>query len=279
MSLTEGEIIDAEGGRPRSWNVDISEKCTLWLRLTASGRAGHGSMPFDQGNAVNALVRALGRVLPHETPTRVLPQAQRYFAALKDRFPGLEPARLARLEESLRDRAFRAAFLAEPERAALVRNTISITVLKGGPQTNVIPGTASAELDCRLLPGEDPQRFMEEIRAVVADSTIRVEPIGDIVPATASSTDTDLFRAIEKAAARFDPGVPVAPTILTSWTESSLLRPLGIQAYGFEPYALPRAENRRSHGDDERISTENIRRGAEILYAIVREVVERKGTK
>src|SRR5262245_61642870 len=277
LGITEGDTIDVENGRTRSWSVDVSEKAALWLRLTATGEAGHGSIPFRKNNAVESLLAALEKVRRYETPLMVLPTVARYFAALKGQFPDLPADRLATLEESLRDPGFREKFLAERERAALVRNTIAITVLKGGPQTNVIPSTASAELDCRLLPGQDPGAFTKEIEKVVADPTIKIESITPVFPASSSATDSDLFRAIEKAAAKHDPGIPVVPTILTGWTESSLMRPLGIASYGFEPYALDKEENRRTHGDDERISLENVRRAAQILYEIVRDTAARNG--
>jgi acetylornithine deacetylase/succinyl-diaminopimelate desuccinylase-like protein len=197
---------------------------------------------------------------------------QRYFAALAGSFPGLPPEKLAHLESSLRDDpAFRGAFLAEPERAARVRDTIAITVLSGGPQTNVIPSEAWAHLDCRLLPGDDPDAVIGAIRAAIDDPAITVEPLQPSIAASASRTDTDLFRAIEKAAARLAPGIPVVPTLLTSWTESALLRPLGIQAYGFDPLTLDERESGLSHGDDERVSLENVTRGETILYAIVKD--------
>ncbi|MFN7966794.1 MAG: M20/M25/M40 family metallo-hydrolase [Acidobacteriota bacterium] len=269
FSLTEGEVIDEVDGAVRSYNVDISEKAAVWLRLTAKGRAGHGSVPFKQDNAVESLLAALERVRRYESPVVVLPAIARYYARLADRFDGLAPDSLRNLSRAMNDEAFRTAFLATPERAAQVRNTISITVLKGGPQTNVIPGEASAELDCRLLPGQDPAAFIAAIQALIADPNVTVSTISPVIGASASPIDSALMHAIESVAREVDPGVPVATTILTGWTESSLLRPLGIQAYGFEPYRISQQENRRVHGDDERISLENIQRGGEILYRVV----------
>ncbi len=272
FSLTEGDVIDAKGGRVRSWNVSVAEKAVLWLKLTAKGPSGHASTPPAEGTAVDALIASLDRVRRHETRIKVLPDVQRYFTALSRSYPGLPPEKLARLATSLRaDAAFRKTFLAEPERAARVRDTIAITVLQGGPQTNVIPGEASAHLDCRLLPGEDPKAMIEEIREAVADPRISIEPLQPVRATPTSTTDTDLFRAIEKTAARMAPGVPVVPTLLTSWTESALLRPLGIAAYGFDPLTLDETEADLSHGDDERVSLDNVARGAEIIYGIVRE--------
>lgn len=279
FSLTEGDVIDEQDGVVRAWNVDVSEKAAVWLRLTAKGRAGHGSVPFKQDNAVESLLAALERVRRYEPPVVVLPSIARYYAGLADRFAGLPPEKLRDLSAGMEDATFRAAFLAQPERAAQVRNTISVTVLKGGPQTNVIPGEASAELDCRLLPGQDPAAFIAEITRIVGDPNVDVSSITPIVGASASPIDSQLIRAIERVAHEFDPGVPVATTILTGWTESSLLRPLGIQAYGFEPYRVTPSENRRVHGDDERISLTNIQRAQEIIYRLITTLVTQKGDR
>ncbi|HZI94236.1 MAG TPA: M20/M25/M40 family metallo-hydrolase, partial [Patescibacteria group bacterium] len=272
LALTEGDNIRIERGTLQAWGIDVAEKVTAWMKLTAYGRAGHASVPTGEDNPVVRLVRALERVSRYETPLKVLPSVAAYYAALADRFPDLPPAKLRNLEASLRDDAdFRARFLSDPDRASTVRNTISITVLQGGPQTNVIPSTAMAHLDCRLLPSEDPAVFTDAIRRLIADPNIAIEPILEAREASTSGTDTALYRAIQSAARRFNPGVPVVPTILSSWTESSLLRPLGVQSYGFEPYALDEQEVSLSHSDDERISIENVRTGFEILYAVVRE--------
>ncbi|HET6371986.1 MAG TPA: M20/M25/M40 family metallo-hydrolase [Candidatus Polarisedimenticolia bacterium] len=276
LALTEGDNIRVERGAAgpavQAWGVDVAEKLTAWIKLTAHGQGGHASVPTGEDNPVVRLVRALDRVSRHETPVTVLPSVAAYYAALADRFAPLPADKLRRLPVSLNeDAAFRAAFLSDPDRSATVRNTISITVLSGGPQTNVIPSTAFAHLDCRLLPGESVDRFFEEIRGVIADPNITLEPLLDAGVSVSPSSDSDLWRAILNVARRRAPGVPVVPSLLTSWTESSLLRPLGIQSYGFEPYALDEREVALSHADDERISADNVREGFEILYDIVKE--------
>ena len=275
LSLNEGDVIDAKGGRVRSWNVAVAEKSVLWLKVVAKGAAGHAATPPQGGTAVTSLIAALDRLAKHETPIVVSPDVQRYFTALHASYSGLPAEKLDHLERWLRDdAAFRKAFLADSERAARVRNTIAITVLQGGPQTNVIPSEAIAHLDCRLLPGQDPKAVIEEIRAALGDPALEITPLQPVVAPSASGTDSDLFRAIERVASRRAPGLPVVPTLLTSWTESAMLRPLGIQAYGFDPLALDEREANLSHGDDERVSLDNVRQGAEILYDIVREAAK-----
>ena len=134
-------------------------------------------------------------------------------------------------------------------------------MLQGSQQTNVIPTTASAELDIRLLPDEDPDQFVAALRRVIGDEKIEIERTIDFHPPIASPVDSEVTRAVEAIARRHDPGVPVATTILSGWTESSLMRPLGIKSYGFEPFKLDDQEHKRVHGNDERISLDNVRAG------------------
>src|SRR3990172_9414507 len=138
----------------------------LALRLTARSAPGHGSMPWPD-TAPHRLVRALGRLLAAERPPRILPEVQEYFARLASVLPAGEGAGYERLEASLRDPAFRARFFADRHRAALVRTTFAVTMLKGSEKRNVIPPEAVADLDCRMLAGEDPEEILAWVRHVI----------------------------------------------------------------------------------------------------------------
>jgi acetylornithine deacetylase/succinyl-diaminopimelate desuccinylase-like protein len=244
----------------------------MWIKITARGRPGHGSQPFAKDNAVLALIRAVDRLSRHETPWVVTPAADAFFKArAASQAPG-RAEKYRNIRAALNDPAFRAMIEADPFFNAILRNTISITMLQGAPQTNIIPTVAEARVDIRLLPGQDPAAFLDEIKKVVEEPGVTVETIGKYLPATASPVDGDLMRAIDRARARHHPDVVLAPTILTGWTESALMRPLGIKAYGFEPYVLDESEQRRAHGNDERISVDNVRLGARLMEEIVRDV-------
>jgi acetylornithine deacetylase/succinyl-diaminopimelate desuccinylase-like protein len=271
--LNEGGVIDRVNGRARSYNVAVTEKCPFWIKITARGRPGHGSQPFEKDNAILLLLGALDRLREYQTPVRVTPAAEAYFRA---RAAGEPPGRAAKfrdLRAALDDREFRDSVLRAPELNAILRDTIAITMLQGAPQTNIIPTTAEARVDVRLLPDEDPGMFLKEIKKRVEEPGVTVETIGSFVPATASPVDSDLVRAIDRARARRDPGAVLAPTILTGWTESASLRTLGIKAYGFEPYVLDESEQERAHGNDERISVENVVGGAALMEEIVGDLV------
>jgi acetylornithine deacetylase/succinyl-diaminopimelate desuccinylase-like protein len=170
----------------------------------------------------------------------------------------------------------RQEFLATPEDAALVRNTISMTVLRAGEKTNVVPATATAELDCRLLPGEDPAAFRAELAKAIDDPEIEVEVLLSFPP-SASDADTALYRAIERVAAA--EGLPVVPSVVRGFTDSHFFREKGVTSYGFVPIVETEADERMMHGRNESISLENLREGTRRLVAILRELDAIDGVK
>jgi len=267
--INEGgeNLVDDKGEVPM-WGVDVAEKIPFWLRLRARGKAGHGSIP-DHDAATHRLVRALARVADYETPLRVLPSAQQILCDEgRLRFPE-EKEKLCHLEESLRGPAFRKWVTENHDWNYLLRNTISITVLQGGPQTNVIPGEATAELDVRLLPEEDPQKFLADIRRVIADDAIEIEVLSPYRVANSSPTDNELWRAFEWAVARYYPKAIVSPQLTSGYTESQMYRTLGIASYGFCPFVTTEAESHTPHGNDERILVEEYKQGLRILWDVV----------
>ncbi len=262
-----GENLLEDGALP-FWNVDVAEKVPYWLRLTARGRAGHGSVPMWDA-ATHRLARALQRVADYETPLKVLPAVQHELCdEARVRFPA-DAERFCQLETSLRDPAFRRRLTENPDWNYLLRNTISLTVLRGGPQTNVIPAEATAELDVRLLPGEDPQAFLAEIRRVIADSTIAVEPISPTRSANSSPVGNELWKVFEDVVARHFPQTRVTPRLSASFTETQVYRQLGIASYGFCPFVTTPSEAGTPHGTDERISVAAYQGGLRVLFEVV----------
>jgi acetylornithine deacetylase/succinyl-diaminopimelate desuccinylase-like protein len=267
--LTEGNTISVEDGRMTSWDVDVTEKAPLWLKVVATGKAGHASIPEPDG-AVARLVRALSRILAYEPPVRLIPAVNNYFRQLAPTAKGDLAKALADPSAAIQDPARRKVLLDSPERNADLRTTISVTGLTGSEKVNVIPGEATASIDCRLLPGEDSQKFLARLRDVAADETLQWEILLSET-ATESPIDTALFHAIERARDRFAPGVPVLTPPLTSSTDATRLRQMGVVVYGFEPFRLSEDDD-RSHGDDERLSIDNVRFGLEVTYAVVSDV-------
>jgi acetylornithine deacetylase/succinyl-diaminopimelate desuccinylase-like protein len=241
--------------------IVVSEKIGLPLRLTARAEPGHGSMPWPDASP-HRLIRALSRLLAAERPPRVLPEVAEYFA----RLGGLLPRDAGRgwedVEASLGDPAFRARFLADRHRAAMVRTTFAVTMLRGSEKRNVIPPEAVAEVDCRLLAGDDPDEVVAWVRGVVDDPQVEVEVIGPARQPNMSPPDTDLYKALADGLRRRMPGTVVAPEVLVAFTDNWVFRREGLHGYGWSPLVLDQGELRGIHGNDERVSLENIRAGA-----------------
>ena len=241
-------------------SIVISEKTGLALRLTARSDPGHGSMPWPD-TAPHRLVRALGRLLAAKRPPRILPEIQDYFARMASVLPAGEGAGYERLEASLQDPAFRNRFLADRHRAALVRTTFAVTMLKGSEKRNVIPPEAIADVDCRILADEDPEEIMAWVRQIIADPHVEVSATSAPKVPNLSPPDTDLYKSLANALRRRAPGVVVAPEIMVGFTDNWVFRRCGLHAYGFGPFVLDEGEVRRIHGNDERISVENLTAG------------------
>lgn len=270
--LTEGADTRVEGGRVRWFGVDVGEKRPLWTRMTVEGTTSHGSVPIGDRNPVPRLARAIARVAAWETPLRLSPAVERFFKAQAADATGEGKRWLTDPRTALRSPAGRAWLLAEPERNALLRNTISPTVLVGADKTNTIPQFASADLDIRLLPDEDPVAFRRELERVIGDPLVRLSEIAPITPRYDAPLDTDLFRAIERVASRLLPGVPVATPVSPGATDRPTYAGAGLVAYGLDPYLIPIEENRyQVHGNDERLTLSNIGWGVRFYVSLLEE--------
>jgi len=241
-------------------SIVISEKTGLPLVLTARGEPGHGSMPWPD-TAPNRLVRALNRLLEAERPFRVLPEVQEFFSRVAGLLPGDSGAGYGDLARSLRDPAFRARFVENRQFAAMVQTTFAVTMLRGSEKSNVIPPEATAQLDCRMLAGDDPEEIAAWVRGAMADDHVEVTIAREPKVPNLSPPDTELYKAMAGTLRRRVPDAVVVPMILVAFTDSWVFRRCGLHAYGFSPFFIEEAEMQRIHGNDERVSLENLREG------------------
>ena len=251
--------------------IIISEKTGLPLRLTARSEPGHGSQPWPD-TAPHRLIRGLGRLLAAERAPRVLPEIQEFYRRLADVLPAGEGRGYDELATSLEDPAFRARFLADRFRAATVRTTFAVNMLQGSEKLNVIPPEAVADIDCRMLAGDDPAEIQAWVRDVIADDRIEVTTVREPKVPNLSPPDTELYKALADTLRRRMPGTVIAPGILTGFTDNWVFRRAGLQGYGWSPFVLDAEDYRRIHGNDERISLDNVRDGVraytELLLAV-----------
>jgi acetylornithine deacetylase/succinyl-diaminopimelate desuccinylase-like protein len=267
--IYEGGETLLETGKVKYVGVDVGEKTSYWLHVVAHGRPGHGSRP-NPDSAPNRLVHALNKILAYKTPLRVLPVVDEF---LRDMAPYEPPERALyyrNVKKAIEDKRFQQEVERDESLNFLLRDTISLTMLGGSGQTNVIPPEAWANLDLRILPGGDPKAVVEALRRVVNDPDVTIEPIEpEFKVANYSGTDNALFAAIREASAKYFPGAPVVPHITSGYTENQRYRPLGIVAYGFNPYTATEEEGNTEHGNDERIRVEEVRRGPRVLFDVV----------
>ncbi len=243
------------GGR-RLYLLQTAEKGIAWMRLTARGRAGHGSM-LNPENAVTEIAEAVGRIGRHEWPVRLTPSVTAFLeSACEALGVGFDPA----------DPAAVLAKLGPIARmiGATLTNTANPTMLTAGYKVNVIPQSASAQIDGRFLPGHEDE-FFAGIDQLLGPG-VRREFVNHHI-AVETTFDGALVEAMAAALLRTDPDAQVVPYCLSGGTDAKSFSRLGIRCFGFSPLRLP-AELDFSglfHGVDERVPLSALDFGCEVL--------------
>lgn len=276
FALNEGgSILETKDG-PKVFEVQTAEKTPTRLILTAKGTAGNSSLPRGD-SAIGHLTRALQKLSDADQPVKLNPTTRRYLRDLS-RVP--EYSWLAPLIRSLdnptpaiQQAAVNQIRAKDPELDAMLRTTVTATMLSAGTRNNVIPGKAEAQVDVRRLPSETREEILARFRQTINDAAIEIAfAPGTQVPATeGSSMQTPLFLAMSRAIGRTYPKDLVVPYMARDTTDGGFLRAHGMPVYGV-PVFVRDAGDARVHGNDERISTKNLEDGVELLWQIVLEI-------
>jgi acetylornithine deacetylase/succinyl-diaminopimelate desuccinylase-like protein len=279
--LAEGAGVTRRDGRVQFASVQTLEKVPHALELTARGVAGHGSVPLA-ANAVVRLSAAISTIAGWAPPVRLNETTRAYFGRLADistpeqaaRYRDIlssDPARVASAVEQL--------FQQEPRHAAMLRATLTPTMIEAGYRVNVIPSEARATVDVRLLPDEDPTRFLEQVQRIVADPAVEVRwGPRDVRPAADNGPlDTEAFRAIERAVRKHYDATTL-PLMSTGATDMAYLRARGIRCYGIGPAVD--AEDAQlgfgAHSDQERILEAELHRFVRFQWDVVLDLASRR---
>ena len=241
--------------------LNMWEKGPLWLKLSAAGRAGHGSRP-SANDAPARLSRAMARIASFRSPPRLTDPVREMmrvlFAlgkiALDPGFLGGGPGDAAALD------AFANDF---PEIDPLLRNTFAVTTLAAGFKPNVIPMRAEGTVDCRIRPGEVPERVAAQVEEMAREFGVSVETIFSERPS--GSPRGPLFDAVSDAVRAVHPDAVVLPYLSTGFTDSRFFRSIGVETYGLMPLLMAREDMGRIHGVDEKIPVAGI---AEMTAAV-----------
>ncbi|MFB3922470.1 MAG: M20/M25/M40 family metallo-hydrolase [Terriglobia bacterium] len=269
--ITEGGSNLAMPGKPTLYTIDVAEKIPIWIRMKAHGRGGHGSVPIAD-SATHRLARAMQKVVDWQIPPRLLPAVEEYFHRIAPLQPEPWASRLRDIRKTLRNPEAVRELMQDEDYNYLLHTTVSLTVMSGGPQTNVIPKEAYCELDVRLLPGDDPDEFLRQLRQVVADDQIELEHINPPHAPNSSPTNTPLYRIIEEVVHTYRPQAIITPALIGGYTENNLYRPLGIICYGFNTVEVGPEHDASQHAANERLPVEQFRRALKPFYEVVARV-------
>ena len=280
FALNEGGwIMKGPDGRVRYVSISTADKSAIPIVLTAKGTSTHSSMPRPD-NAIFALARALAKISAYETPLLLTPSTRQFFQTLaKTSQPpmsgyfadllGTDSARVNRADREISK---------DPLLHSLMRNTLAPVLMSAGFRGNVIPGSAEATINARLIPGAKAEDVVRDLRRVIADSTIEVR-VSNTIPwpqgLAPSSQDTDLYRALERAA-RQQFSAEVTPYLFQAGTDAPTWRSRGIPVYGIYPYPIDAEDLTRMHGNDERVSIEGLQQGTEMIYKMLVDVAGRR---
>ena len=278
--LAEGGGATRIGGEVKYATVQTLEKRGRGIELLARGVAGHGSVPL-KSNAIVHLAGAVARIGAWRPEIRLNATTRAYF----ERLAALSPPDVAQhyrgvlsADPAVRQAADDWLYENEPRHSSMLRTSVSPNVITGGYRSNVIPSEAKATLDVRMVPDEDPDRLLEEVKKVVNDPAVEVRfpsafgrPTG-----TESRLDSEAFKAIEAAVRRVY-NVPAIPVMGTGATDMSFVRAKGIPCFGIGP-ALDMEDGPRgfgAHSDQERILESELHRFVRLNWDIVTSLARR----
>ena len=286
LAQNHGDLIDAElalneGGalvvtpdlsRMESVQIGVAEKTFQSYALTVKGKGGHSSVPPTDSDPVVTLARALQRVGELRFPAKVLPESREGIAlqALREK-PPLSTA----LDHAAKEGAVSPqddAVIGKDRLAnAQVRTTCVTTMLKAAPQDNVLPTTAQATVNCRILPDETREQTQGRLAQAIADPAVELKPLDDIGFAKPSPISGPVSEAVQAAARSLWGGVAVSHSMGTGATDSRHLREIGIQSYGLG--GAPGTQDdqragRAAHGADERRPIKWIAEGVRCLREV-----------
>jgi acetylornithine deacetylase/succinyl-diaminopimelate desuccinylase-like protein len=257
-ALFEGQAVHA---------ISVAEKGTLWVDLVAEGRAGHGSVPVPDEEAPHRLLEAMRAMDRYRPKYRVDDVVYELLAEIGDHRGGFVGAVLkSRL--GVRTLAWR-KLKRNPTTEATIHDTVHLTGVRGAQAPNVVPSEVVAQYDCRLLPGTAPEAHLARLQELVRkEEGVRLEVVHQAA-ANRSPVDDPLYRIVAQYAVEGRPEAVAGPLLSVGFTDSILLRPLGVAAYGYVPFEVEAEVAETMHGHGERVPVDQVGEGLRRLFSMV----------
>jgi acetylornithine deacetylase/succinyl-diaminopimelate desuccinylase-like protein len=291
FALNEGGwIIQEGGGKVRYVSISTADKTSITLLLTARGTSTHSSMPLPD-NSIYRLARGLAKLSSYDPKPRLTDSTRQFFTTLaetsaepmKSHFhnlvSGADPSLAAAADHAISQ---------DPLLHAILRNTIAPVFLNAGFRGNVIPGSAAATLNVRVIPGTTVEEVIADVKRAIDDPAIevkqrlvsssgaRVTPEEAAIRSIESPRSGELYEALVKHAGLTYPGAKVTPYLFQAGTDAAAWRSRGIPVYGIYPYPIGAQDLERMHGNDERVPIESLASGLKMITNTLLEVAGKR---
>jgi acetylornithine deacetylase/succinyl-diaminopimelate desuccinylase-like protein len=281
--IGEGGGAAVQLGSRKLYPITVGEKGLAWLKLTATGKAGHGSVPTLADNANIVMAKAFARLADLKTEITLVPEIGQHISTIAKEFLGDEQAftepegHLNNLKfDRLLDKIASTDKEVAEELRALTRMTISPNIIRGGTETNVIPGTCEGRIDIRLVPGQDRNYATRVIRECLQGLNIEVD-IDQFTEASLSSPNTSFYDIIRVTLEGMAPGCIACPVLGTGMSDSRFWRALGSEVYGCVPTSpdTKLSDVRPGvHGPNERMNIESLEFATRFLCKLSAKVLQ-----
>jgi acetylornithine deacetylase/succinyl-diaminopimelate desuccinylase-like protein len=257
----------------RLLDLQTAEKTYQDFTLQTHGTTGHASVPLAD-NAISRLGGALARIGAHRFKAHLLPVTRAYLAGRAS----VEPPEMAAAMRAIAESTGPlppgplATLETRPALAALLRTTCVPTLVSGGTRVNSLPAAAEANVNCRIMPDETPAQVWHELADVVGDPGVAIHASDDFGFSQPTPFEGPGPKAVKIAGLTMWPNAQLVPVMSLGADDSRFLRMKGVRAFGFNPIPVGEEDSRRAHGIDERIPTQSLRQGAELMRRIVEEL-------
>jgi len=272
--LAEGGGFSSRGGKVTHQLVQLGEKMPRQMKITVQGTAGHGSQPRED-NAIVHISGAVAKLGAWQPPMRLNDITRSYFELLPQVSDPEDAQRFKDLFNSAKTAEVQDYFRANDIfNNSVLRTTVSPNIVQGGFLANVIPSEASATLDVRALPDEDMAKFQDQMRTVMGDPTVKLEPTGvQAQVSPPSKMDTELYRTLGDVQKRLYPGTVLIPSMSTGATDMRGLRSKGVMCYGIGS-EVPKEDllTHAVHSDNERVKESGLYQFVRYQYEVVRQI-------
>lgn len=251
--------------------IGIAEKGNLSLELTADLEGGHSSMPASE-TAVDLMAASISKLKASPFPARICKPVDAFLKHIGPEMPFSN--RIVFANQWLFKRLILNTYKQKRSGNAMVRTTTAPTIFKSGHKDNIVPYTAKAVVNFRLLPGTSSEKVIERVKQIINDERIKIEKLpGHYEPSNVSDIDSHGYKIVSKTIQQNFPGVLIAPSLMIAGTDSKHYREIADNIYRFSPFVADGEKLKKIHGVNENISTEGFKRMVRFYYDFFKNLV------